>query len=625
MRQRKIKNIDEKLIAFNECLIYEPKENKGKWEESFKTSQDIYLEIGCGKGDYILGMAEKHPERNFIAIEGNRSVLYRALLKKEIGNYDNVLFIPDFVEDVTEWFAENELSGTYLNFSDPWPKSRLAKKRLTTRSKLINYLYILKSNGYIEFKTDNDEFFEFSVREVFGADLKLDFISRDLHKGDMADGNVMTEYEKKFSQKGKSINYLRIKKGDASMEDGIFAAFNGRTIPKEDKIFSINMRAKKMIEEKGRDSVINGTIGALLDDKGDLIVLSSINKTLMTLQPNEYAEYAPIAGTPGYRTAVQKAAFGDFVPTQFTEAVATPGGTGAIRNTIANYSDLGDRILTTDWFWAPYVTIAGEVGRIVDTFELFDENRNFNKGSFESRVKRLLRDQKRLVIILNTPAHNPTGYSLTNDNWKDVISILNDVEKDRKVALLIDVAYMDFAGDEKEYRKFLPLLEDLNENVLPIIGYSTSKTFTFYGFRCGAMICMAKSKEVSEEFVRVCSYSSRGSWSNCARAPQTVIEKIFNDDELLGAVSKERKNYRDMLIKRGKSFEAEADKVGLETVPFDAGFFISIPCDNPDEVCNKLEQKGVFIVPLAKGLRVSIASISEEKCRILPKIIKESM
>lgn len=625
MRQRKIKNIDEKLLAYKECLVYEPVIKKGEWNKAFKTNNDIYLEIGCGKGDYVLGMADKYPERNFIAIEGNASVLYKALQKKEINNYENVIFIPGFVEDVTEWFGENELSGIYLNFSDPWPKNRLAKKRLTHRSKLINYLDILKKNSYVEFKTDNDNFFEFSVGEVLGTNLKIDFISRDLHNGELAENNVLTEYEKKFSQKGKSINYLRIKKGDSSMEDGIFAAFNGRTIPKEDKIFGINTRAKKMIEEKGKDSVVNGTVGALLDDEGDLIVLSSVSKTLMTLEPKEYAEYAPIAGTSGFREAVKKATFGDLVPNLFVEAVATPGGTGAIRNAIANYSDLGDRVLTSDWFWSPYVTIAGEIGRSIDTFELFDENKNFNKASFEVKVKQLLKDQKRLVIILNTPAHNPTGYSLTDENWHDVISVLNDARGDRRIALLIDVAYMDFAGDEKEYREFLPLLEDLHENILPIIGYSASKTFTFYGFRCGAMICMAKSKEVSEEFVRVCSYSSRGTWSNCARAPQTVIEKIFDDDLLLDEVSKERKEYRDMLIRRGKAFEAEAVNVGLETVPFDAGFFISVPCDNPDEVCAILEKKGVFIVPLAKGLRVSIASISEEKCRMLPKIIKESM
>ncbi|HKK95803.1 MAG TPA: tRNA (guanosine(46)-N7)-methyltransferase TrmB [Anaerovoracaceae bacterium] len=624
MRQRSIKNVDEKILKYKEKLVFEPEIYKGKWKELFDSDNNLHLEIGSGKGDFIIQMAEKYPDRNFIAIEGNKSVLYKSLQKLNV-DYSNLIFIPTFVDDIKLWFAKSEISTVYMNFSDPWPKNRLAKKRLTHRIKLVNYFYILTEDGTIEFKTDNDEFFEYSLREVVSLNIKLSRLSRNLHAGDFAKENVMTEYERKFSDKGKSINYFKINKGENGLENGGFATLNGRNIPIEDKIFGISMRANRMIKEKGKDAVINGTVGSLLDDEGELVVLSSVDKAVKTLKPKEYAEYAPIAGTIGYREAIKKATFGDYVPNANVEVVATPGGTGAIRNTISNYSALGDRVLTSDWFWAPYKTIAGEIGRSVDTFELFEENGKFNIESLKANVKKLLKDQKNLVIILNTPAHNPTGYSLTLDDWNNVIEVLNEVGDDRKVALLVDVAYIDFAGDEQEYRKFMPLLENLNRNVLPIIAYSTSKTFTFYGFRCGAMMCMAKNKEVSDEFLRVCSYSSRGSWSNCARAPQTVIEKIFNDKELLELVEHERLKFRKMLIERGKAFADEADKIGLEMVPFDAGFFISIPCKNPDEVCNKLEQKGVFIVPLAKGLRVSIASISEEKCKMLPRIIKESM
>ncbi len=624
MRQRRIKNVDDKLLSYEDLLIFEPECYLGKWKELFKNDGEIYLEIGAGKGDFICQMAKKYPEYNFIAIEGNRSVLYKAL-QKLAGKIDNLFFIPGFVDDVKEWFGEGEISGIYLNFSDPWPKKRLAKKRLTHRNKIINYFHILTQNGTIEFKTDNDEFFEYSLREAISQNITLSKLSRDLHKGDMAKNNVMTEYEKKFSSRGKSINYFKITKGDNNLKDGVFAALNGRDIPMEDKIFGISTRAKKMIEEKGKEAVINGTIGALLDDDGDLVVLSSVDKAVKMLEPKEYAEYAPIAGTSGYREAIKKAAFGKYIPNAYVEAVATPGGTGAIRNTIANYSDIGDRVLTSDWFWSPYKTIAGEIGRGIDTFELFDENRSFNIESFKANVKRLLRDQKKLVVILNTPAHNPTGYSLTLEDWSSVIEVLNQVDEERKIALLVDVAYIDFAGNEEEYRKFMPLLEGLNTNILPIIAYSTSKTFTFYGFRCGAMICMAKDKAVADEFLRVCSYSGRGSWSNCARAPQTVIEKIFNDRELLELVDFERADFREMLIKRGRAFEEEANRIGLKTVPFDAGFFISVPCDNPDEISGILEKEGLFIVPLDKGLRVSVASVSETKCRIIPKMIKDAM
>ena len=409
------------------------------------------------------------------------------------------------------------------------------------------------------------------------------------------------------------------------MIEYVMAAKNGRTVPKEDKIFGISNRANAMIEEKGKDAVINATIGALLDDNGDLMVLSSIADTFRNLTPPEYAAYAPIAGIPAFRKAVVKAALGKYEPKGYVEAVATPGGTGSIRNTISCYTEPGDTVLVGDWFWAPYRTIANEIGRNLTTFELFSDERKFNTASFEAKVFELLENQEHLVIILNTPAHNPTGYSLTIEDWEGVVAVLNKVPAEKKVALLIDVAYIDFAGDEDEYRMFLPVLEGLPENVLPVIGYSASKTLTAYGMRCGAMICLAPTEAIANEFKSIGEFASRGSWSNCSKAAQSVMARIYADEELAERVKKERAEIREMLLRRGKAFEEEAKKVDLVTVPFDAGFFVSIPCDDPDAVATKLEEKGIFTVPLAKGVRVSVASVSEEKCRILPAEIKKAM
>ena len=259
------------------------------------------------------------------------------------------------------------------------------------------------------------------------------------------------------------------------------------------------------------------------------------------------------------------------------------------------------------------------------TFQLFNEERKFNVADFEAKVNALLTIQERLVIILNTPAHNPTGYALTNEDWEGVVAVLKAVPADKKIALLIDAAYIDFAGDEEEYRQFFPIVETVPANVLPIIAYSMSKTFTLYGARTGATICLAPTAEIAEEFKCCLEFSSRGSWSNCSKAGQSVIANIYADEELLEKVTQERKEIRDMLLARGKAFEEEAAKVGLEIVPFDAGFFVSIPCENPDEISAKLEQEGIFLVPLAKGIRVSVASISEEKCRKIPARIVEAM
>ena len=409
------------------------------------------------------------------------------------------------------------------------------------------------------------------------------------------------------------------------MEEMIFASRQGRNIPKEDKIFGINNRAKAMIAREGKEKVVNATIGALLDDDGELIVLSSVNDVFKNLSPKEFAEYAPISGTPEFKKAVKQDALRGYEPKGFVEASATPGGTGAIRNTIANYTDRGDSLLVADWYWSPYGTIAAEQGRKVKTFAFFNDEREFNAEDFKIKAESLLSRQQRLVIILNTPAHNPTGYSLTTEDWNNVKTVLEVLPAEKKITLLVDVAYIDFAGDEEEYRAFLPILEDMPENVLTLISHSLSKAYTLYGMRCGALICLAKTEEIAEEFKRVCEFSSRASWSNCARAPQVILSKIYSDPELKAKVFEERQGYREMLLRRGRAFEKAAAECGLEMVPFDAGFFASIPCSNPDEIASRLEKEGIFLVPLAKGLRVSVASVSEEVCRRLPARILAAM
>jgi aspartate/tyrosine/aromatic aminotransferase len=256
---------------------------------------------------------------------------------------------------------------------------------------------------------------------------------------------------------------------------------------------------------------------------------------------------------------------------------------------------------------------------------MFNEEGGFNLEDFEYKVKKLTRNQEHLVIILNTPANNPTGYALTMDDWYGVKKVLDEVSLEKKIALVLDVAYIDFAGDPREVRSFFSVIDNLRANVLPIIAYSASKTFTLYGARCAAMICFAHNPEVAEEFVKVNSFSSRATWSNSPRAPQEVIEKIYADEKLLAAVEAERAAAREMLLARGRAFEEEAEKCGLDIVPFRAGFFVTIPYKDPDALINALGKKDIFLIPVNGGVRVSVAAVAEDKCRMLPAVIKETI
>lgn len=638
MRQRRVKNLEEKFNKYGYLIVDDPASCKGKWKDLAK-ERSIHLEIGCGKGKFISEIAERDSDKFFIAIEGHRGVLLRALEKVAAKNLTNVVFIPSFVETLTDWFCESEIEKIYLNFSDPLPKKYWFKRRLTYRERLKTYFDVLADKGTVEFKTDNTGLFEWTIREIEAADLKIIDITRDLHARNDAE-NIETEYEAKFSGQGEKIKKLIIgrkkpantvkrknvreaKKEEMTIRS--MAAYNGRDIPKEDKAFSASGRAKSLIKELGEEAVINSTIGTLLDDAGELVVMASVQKAIEGLSPFEYAEYAPIAGTPGFKEAIKKAAFNPYEIKSYTAVVATPGGTGAIRNTIANYSCPGDKVLTHNWHWAPYTSIVGEMGRSLEYFDMFDEDGKFNIEDFAYKVKKLTRNQEHLVIILNTPANNPTGYSLSLDDWYGIKNVLEAVDFDKKIALLVDVAYIDFAGEDEETREFLKVIDNMRANILPIVAYSASKTFSLYGFRCAAMICLANNPELAEEFERVCTFSSRASWSNSPRAPQAIIEKIYADTELLEEAREERREDRNMLQARGNAFAEEAANVGLEIVPFNAGFFVTVPYAEPDKLCAALEKKGVFLVPIKGGVRVSVASIPEYKCRKLPAIIKETM
>lgn len=630
MRQRKVKNLEQKYEVYNDILVYEPSEIRGKWKK-LAGDRPIYLEVGCGKGKFISELSALHPENFYIAVEGNRSVMLRAMEKIETNGTGNVVFIPHFIENLNDWFTPGEVDGIYLNFSDPLPKNYTAKKRLTHRDKLKQYFTILGKGGQVIFKTDNTGLFEFTIQEILASDLEIAEITRDLHNCPWIE-NIETEYEAKFSGLGENIKRVVIRRRNGEAKENAqmtqitsMAAYNGRNIPTEDKVFGASGRAKAYLAKHGHENTINATIGSLLDDDGNLIVLSSVEEIVHNLSGADFAEYAPIAGTPGFKKAVTKAALGNYEPNGFVKVVATPGGTGSIRNAIANYSCLGDSILTHNWHWGPYKSIAGEQGRSLETFEMFDEDGNFNLADFEYKVKKLTRTQDRLLIILNTPANNPTGYSLSMEDWYGVKNILDGIDLEKKIVLLVDVAYIDFAGETNETREFLSVIDTLRSNVLPIIAYSASKTFTFYGFRCAAMLCLAHNPEVAEEFERVCTFSSRASWSNSPRAPQIVIEKIYNDNNLMRRVDKERAKYREILQRRGKAFEEEAAALRLQMVPFRSGFFITIPYDNPALLCQALEKKGVFLIEQNQGVRVSVASISEDKCRKLPAIIKDTM
>ncbi|WP_174614083.1 tRNA (guanosine(46)-N7)-methyltransferase TrmB [Virgibacillus ihumii] len=208
MRQRNKPWADDFLKENEHFIIADPQLNKGSWSEVFGNSNPIYVEIGTGKGQFIAGMAEKYPDVNFIGVELAKSVIVTAAQKIMETDYDNILLINKDAEDLKNIFAMDEISQIYLNFSDPWPKNRHKKRRLTFHTFLEKYRDILQKNGELIFKTDNRGLFEYSLVSFSEFGMTLKEVNLDLHAIDDP-GNVMTEYEEKFSAKGQVIYRCR--------------------------------------------------------------------------------------------------------------------------------------------------------------------------------------------------------------------------------------------------------------------------------------------------------------------------------------------------------------------------------------------------------------------------------
>lgn len=393
-----------------------------------------------------------------------------------------------------------------------------------------------------------------------------------------------------------------------------------------DVVFDILAKANAAKAALGQDKVINGTIGAIFTEEEKFAAFKGVSDYYRRLPDEELMNYAAIAGLPDYLQAAIDYTFGAYKPQgAFIRAVATPGGTGAIRNAFFNYIEEGQKGLIPDWFWGPYKTIANEHQRDVETYAMFDEHNNFTLESVKAKVRGLLQAQDSVLTVFNTPGHNPTGHSVTYDEWVELLDFYKEcaADKKKKIIVLLDIAYIDYVKNADEARKFMQLFANLPENILICLAFSMSKSFLLYGMRCGALIGVTSSAAVAEEFPQAHSYSARGVWSNGTRGAQKLLVDVMKNPELKESIDAERKQMGELILKRADIFVHEAKEVGLDIMPYHGGFFISVPCPKPLEAANRLMADNIFAVPLKKGLRFAVCALPLQKIPGLAKKTKE--
>jgi aromatic-amino-acid transaminase len=386
--------------------------------------------------------------------------------------------------------------------------------------------------------------------------------------------------------------------------------------PGDDPIFALNKEAS---ERRARgESIVNATVGALLDDAGKLAVLPSAARAVHEVPAQEWAAYAPISGTPDYLRAVMDDVLGGHPALrECAIAAATPGGSGALHHAVKNFLEPGQALLTTSFFWGPYQTIADEADRRVVPFSMFKQDMSFDAGALDRALGATIKEQGRALLFLNDPCHNPTGYSMTDAEWADVIACLRDHGDKAPVTLLLDMAYADYGAHD--FRASLGRFERLLDRAQLLFAYSASKSFTHYGLRVGALIACAADKSERAMTQAALGYSCRGTWSNCNRGGLTAITRLLTDPELSRSVKTEREELKSLLLRRVAAFNARAKEVKLRYPRYEGGFFVTVFCEDGPKEAARMREQGVFVVPQKGAVRVALCGVSEAE---VPRLVE---
>jgi aromatic-amino-acid transaminase len=367
---------------------------------------------------------------------------------------------------------------------------------------------------------------------------------------------------------------------------------------------------------------INASIGMFYDDDKTIGGMPSVLNAIKNLEANQILPYPPVTGDNEYKRKliswILKDYEVDIKSKMFVEIGASLGGSGAIASTFSIYGQPNEEILVSDVRWE-YDRFANRAHLKIFEHELFAGD-GFNINSFKKRLGVLCSRQNRVIVIINDPCHNPTGYTLMLEEWRQILLTLNDF-KNNEIVFLYDISYIEYSSedDTREKMSLLPLLDN---NVLAIIAFSGSKTFGIYGMRMGAAMALSRNEEKVKDFALKFHSEARGSWSAPVIASLELF-KVMSEPINTFAFENDLKRIKDIMLKRGNLFKTQAQEIGLKTHPFRSGFYTIVIVDNPQEVYFKLAKERIFAVPMITGIRFALCSLSIKEIEGLPQRIKK--
>jgi aspartate/tyrosine/aromatic aminotransferase len=377
-----------------------------------------------------------------------------------------------------------------------------------------------------------------------------------------------------------------------------------RAFPADDPIFALNAEAQG--RKAAGEPILNATVGALLDDSGQLVVLDSVMALWRELTTLEVAPYAPIAGDPAFLKALVRRHWP--LLDSAGAACATPGGSGALGLSMRNFLEPGQKVLTTAPFWGPYATLAAENSLGLTTAPWPAAGAALDIAAWDLALRSLMKAQGRLLFLLNDPCHNPSGRSLTASDRAALLGLLREVSALGPVTLLLDFAYLDYTREPAAVAAALADYAALGAEGRVLVGasLSLSKSMTLYGARCGALAfpwCTDPTLQAA------LTQSCRGTWSNCAKAPQALLLRLMKDGKAQTRLAAEHRHWSEVLSARARALDAALEAEGMRPVHWTGGFFVCLPVAEPEAVGARLKGEGIFTVPLPEGLRVGLCGM----------------
>lgn len=391
-------------------------------------------------------------------------------------------------------------------------------------------------------------------------------------------------------------------------------------------VLALSQEAKAA--KKKDNSVINATIGSLFNDDGVFYTFKHVDELIKTLPNEDFYSYSPNNGNKDFHDAVTNWVFGkyynDVIDNMTCESIPTPGGTGAVSNGLFNSLDSGETLLLPNIYWGPYKNMA-ESNEFKIMEYPFIVNDKFNIEGFIECCEEIIKKQGKVVTILNDPCNNPTGYSLSLEEFDQIVEYMNS-KKDAVFNMIYDIAYFDYytLGKDKAREKF-KLMTKSNDNVVYNIAFSCSKTFSVYGLRLGAQIIVSKNKKFVKDIYDSTCFLARTRWSNVSKAGLSMMIKINKDEQLKKLICEEIDEAIEVVKNRGKLFVKEAEECGLDIYPYSGGFFITVFSDDGLKFAEELKKVGIYVLGFKKAIRIAICSVPKFELIGLAKRIKDQM